>query len=502
MNAPAFVWLIGLPLAAAPVVYLAARLSRRPRLARWLAVLVTAALWLPFAAAYRSFTVAGPATYTLGSVTLVWDGIAQLLGALVLGLALLVALYSTADVAGTPGEEKYAALLLALIGVLLGLSTTTDLFNLWVWLEALAVSTYLLVAFHLETPRSLEAAVKYLVQSAAGTSLVLLGIALVLMQTGTLDLRALASSGAHAAAPSPALLAAGVLFLVGFGAKAALVPLHTWLPDAHAQAPSGISALLSGVVIAAGLVALLRSVVPLAAASGLNLDAGWVLMGLGALNMLYGNLLALRQTTVKRLLAFSSLSHIGYMLFGVGLSLYGGQAAGAQGGYFHLLNHGLMKGLAFLAAGALVYALPLATSAHAPLRLSDLAGAAQRYPVTALALSLAVLGLGGLPPLAGFMSKWQIFAAGFATHDAVVMGLVLFAAGNSVLSLAYYGALVLVLYRQQPSAALQHGRPIPLAMQAPLWALSAAVLVIGLWPSLVQGLANPAGLALLGALHP
>lgn len=497
MSIPAFVWVMVLPLAAAPLLYLAGRLSRRPALARWTCVLALAATWFPLIRAVQVFGQTGAETYRLGTIAMQWDGVTQLLAALVLGLATLVALFSTADIAGEPGEEKYFALLLATTGVLIGLAYAADLFNLWLWFEALAVSTYLLVAFHREPPSSLEAAVKYLVQSAAGTSLVLLGIALVLMQTGTLDLRAIARGGEGAS--SPALLAAGALFVVGFGVKAALVPLHSWLPDAHAQAPSGVSAVLSGVVIAAGLVALLRTVAPLVARSGLAVDAGLLFMSLGAVNMLYGNLLALRQTSVKRLLAFSSLSHMGYILLGVGITLYAGQAGGAQGGFFHLLNHGLMKGLAFLAAGAIVYALQSVPGPHAGLQISDLAGASRRYPAAALALSLAVLGLGGLPPLAGFMSKWQIFVAGFVTHAVVVELFVIFAAFNSVLSLAYYAPLVNALYRREASAAVQRGRRIPAAMQVPVLVLSLTVLAVGIWPSLLQGLAGAAGTALLGA---
>ena len=146
---------------------------------------------------------------------------------------------------------------------MIGLGCATDLFNLWVWFEAMAVSSYLLVAFYREQPASLEAGVKYLVQSAAGSVLVLLGIALVLAQTGTLDLAQICATVGQVDAP--ALLAAGALFVIGFGVKAALVPMHTWLPDAHSQAPSGISAMLSGVVIEAGLVALLRALAALAA---------------------------------------------------------------------------------------------------------------------------------------------------------------------------------------------------------------------------------------------
>jgi proton-translocating NADH-quinone oxidoreductase chain N len=381
---------------------------------------------------------------------------------------------------------------MVMVGALIGLVCAGDLFNLWLWFETMAVSSYLLVAFYRDQPGALEAGVKYLVQSAAGSVLVLLGVALVLAQTGTLDLERIRTT-AHA---SRGLLAAGALFLIGFGVKAALVPLHTWLPDAHAQAPSGISAMLSGVVIEAGLLAMLRA---LASLAGVTLSWGILLMGFGAINMLVGNLMALRQQQVKRLLAYSSLTHIGYMLLGLGIGIYAGQLAGAQGGVFHLVNHGLMKGLAFLAAGALLYALHVASGDHDPLTIADLHGAAQRYPVVALTLSIALLGLGGLPPLAGFMSEWQILVAGFVTGNTVIEVLVVFAGLMSVLSMAYYIPLVNTMYRQETSEAVRAGKPLPGEMVLPLVLLALAVVAIGMWPNLLQWLTAPAGTALLVA---
>jgi formate hydrogenlyase subunit 3/multisubunit Na+/H+ antiporter MnhD subunit len=222
-------------------------------------------------------------------------------------------------------------------------------------------------------------------------------------------------------------------------------------------------------------------------------------MGFGTLNMLVGNLMALRQRQIKRLLAFSSLTHMGYMLLGLGIGIYTGQLAGAQGGVFHLVNHGLMKGLAFLGAGALLFALRVASGDQRPLVVADLYGAARRYPVIALTLSIALLGLGGLPPLAGFMSKWQIFVAGFVTRNAAIEGLVVFAALMSVLSMAYYVPLVNVMYRQKTSEAVQAGGTLPVMVALPLVLLAAAVVAIGLWPGLLEWLTAPAGAALLAA---
>jgi len=191
---------------------------------------------------------------------------------------------------------------------------------------------------------------------------------------------------------------------------------------------------------------------------------------------------------------------MGYMLVGLGIAVYMGQSAAASGSFFHVINHGLMKGLAFLAAGALLYVLFIKNHDHTlPLTISDLGGAARRYPVVALTLSIAVLGLAGLPPFAGFMSKWQIFAAGFETHNMAIDLLVIFAALNSVLSLAYYAPVVNAVYRQEPSEAVTRGTKLPLTMSIPLVVLAVAIVVIGIYPSLLAGLTNPAGIALVKA---
>ncbi len=485
------VWLIGLPLVAAPIVYFAGRLFN---FGRWAAFIAIGLMWIPFVIAAQQVGT-GSISVVIGGMTLRMDGISLVLAAIALSLGTLVVLYSNRYIEHEENEDKYYPMLVALVGVMIGLGCATDLFNLWVWFEAMAISSYLLVAFYRDQPASLEAGVKYLVQSAVGSVLVLLGMALVLALTGTMNLAEIREAAGRAD-PLP-LLAAGALFVIGFGVKAALVPMHTWLPDAHSQAPSGISAMLSGVVIEAGLIALLRAIASLA---GVTLSWGVLLMAFGALNMLAGNLLALRQKHVKRLLAFSSLSHMGYMLLGLGIAIYVGQSAAASGSFFHLINHGLMKGLAFLAAGSLLYALFIKTGDHhSPLTISDLGGAARKYPIVAFTLSIAVLGLGGLPPFAGFMSKWQIFAAGFETQNVAIDLLVIFAALNSILSLAYYAPLVNAVYRQEPSEAVTRGQAMSWTMSLPLILLAVAIVILGIWPSLLTWMTGPAGTALVKA---
>lgn len=497
-NIPLFVWLIWLPLLWSPLIYLAGRIVHRrisaeTAVARWISILAIATVWIPLVGVWQQFQANGIMSWTYGAITLRVDGLSLLLATAVLALTTLVIVYSTPYMRGELGESKYYAMLLAITGVMIGLGCTGDMFNLWLWFEAMAVTSYLLVAFYRDQPASLEAGIKYLVQSATGSVFVLLGIALVLAETGTLDMLEI-SAFADANGASTMLLAAGALFVIGYGIKVAIVPLHTWLPDAHSQAPSGISAMLSGIVIEAGLIAMLRALSPL---TGSAASFGVLLIIFGTLNMVVGNLLALRQKQVKRLLAYSSLTHVGYMLIGLGIAIYFGIVTGASGGLFHILSHGMMKGLAFLSAGALLYVMHTAKNSHSPLMIKDLAGSSQKYPFIALVFSIALLGLGGIPPLVGFMSKWQIFVAGFETKNWIIFGVVLFAGLNSVLSLAYYAPLINSVYRRKPSTAVLQGESVPALMNIPLVLLALAVVVIGIWPSLVMPIVEPAAATLM-----
>jgi proton-translocating NADH-quinone oxidoreductase chain N len=491
-----FSGLIAIPLISSPVVYLAGRagshdvtLHRRSYLVRVLAALAVLLSWVPFVLTVQDFLANGVLVFNVETIWLRVDGISLLMTGSVLLLGTLVVFFSGSYMHEEVGEEKYYAMLLAMMGLMIGLVTASDLFNLWVWFEGMAISSYLLVAFYREQPASIEAGMKYLVQSATGSVLVLMGIAIVLAQTGTLAMAEVAGLAASPGVNHMALLGAGALFLIGFGVKVAFVPLHTWLPDAHSQAPSGISAMLSGVVIEVGLVAMLRS---LSVLTGTTLSWGILFMAFGAVNMLYGNLVALRQTVVKRMLAYSSLSHVGYILLGLGIAMYSGVALGAQGAFFHVITHMLMKGLAFLAIGAFMYGMLLQNNSHASLKKNDLAGAAQRYPLAALALSVAVLALGGMPPLAGFMSKWQIFVSGFQTQNGWIIALMIFMALNSVLSLGYYTPLVNLMYRKQPSRQVACGKPMTWTIALPLVVMTALVIVLGFLPGLVNWLTVPA----------
>ncbi len=497
ITQPLFILMLALPFLAAPLIYLSGRLAVRKErlwgmsLARIFMLLVLLGEMFLLFVNTKTALAGTPVNDEIGTIIFNLDGIGIVLSSIVLLLGFLVTIFSAPYMAKDNGEEKYYALLLMTIGSIIGLGFSYDLFNLWIWFEAMAISTYFLVAFYNEQSASLEAGIKYLVQSAIGSALVLFGIASIFAVVGS-------TSFSDIWTYSTSLGGLGILgvalMVVGFGVKAALVPMHTWLPDAHSQAPSGISAMLSGVVIEAGLVAMLRSISMAGQAGG---NWGTILIGFACVNMLVGNLMALRQTEVKRMLAYSSLAHMGYMLFGFGIGFAFGSMNGAGGGFFHMMTHAMMKGLAFLAAGALLYALHIAKGDHGVLTLDDLNGASRKYPLVALALSVAVLALAGLPPFAGFMSKWNILVAGVETQNNWMIAAVVFMGLNSVLSLAYYAPVVNRLFKRETSEAVNNGTPISWKMTLPMVILMLLIVVIGVWPTLVDFFVSTSGYSLL-----
>ncbi len=493
MSITNLMWLIIIPLASSPVIYLAGRLTSRSfrfhskhNISRWLSLASIFLTWIPLISVMNDMKDGKNIDLLTDQVYLLFDGISLALTFSTLLLGTLAILFSGKYLSREEGEEKFYGLFSIMVGSIIGLSCATDLFNLWIWFEIMAISTFTLVAFYRNLPGALEAGVKYLVQSALGSVFILLGISLVFGQTGSLDLENIKTFYQV----SPGLLAAGGLFFIGFGIKAALVPLHTWLPDAHSQAPSTISAMLSGVVIEAGLIALLRV---LGALAHVTSTWGILFIGMGAINMIVGNLMALRQSQIKRMLAYSSISHIGYMITGLGIAISWKTPFGAEGAFFHLINHAMMKGLAFLAAGVFLYVLIIRNGKHDTLAISDLKGASIRYPIETFALSIALLALGGLPPLSGFMSKWMIFTAGFQTSEPWIYAAVIFMALNSVLSLGYYAPVINQLYQREQSPLVLAGKRSSLSMKIPLVLLTLAVIVLGFYPVLFKWFYSIAG---------
>ena len=400
-----------------------------------------------------------------------------------LGLGLLVALYSGRYLALDHRYETYYPLLLLLVTGLVGMVLAADLFNLYMFCELMSVAAYVLVAFRRRLDTAIEAGFKYLVMGSVGTVIILLGISFVYRETGTLALPPLSSpptlggKEGGMGAPGPWTRAGVACFLVGLGIKSAIVPLHTWLPDAHGRAPSSISAMLSGIIIQSAFYALLK------VSLGLGLpahDLGTLLIVLSLLNMTLGNGMALVQTYTKRLLAYSTIAQMGYIMLSIGVGLRYGVPGAIQAGFFLLLAHAAMKGLAFLCKGVCHFYCDAT-------QIADLRGTAARMPLVAVAFSIALAGLAGVPPLAGFTGKWFILMGAMRSSDAFgYVGLAIFLL-NSLLALGYYLPLIGTLFTPQTSEDSETSEVLPQIrispwMALPIVALGALVLAIGLYP--------------------
>jgi multicomponent Na+:H+ antiporter subunit D len=302
--------------------------------------------------------------------------------------------------------------------------------------------------------------------------------------TGTLRLTEIA--GFMQATMGPKLLGLCVaLFLLGFGLKAAVVPFHAWLPDAHPSAPAPISAMLSGVVIkVSGIYALVRV---LYTVFGLTPMVVQVLMALGVLSMVAGALLALGQTDFKRMLAYSSISQIGYIVVGFAL----GTPLGIMGGLFHLFNHATFKGLLFLDAGATEYATGTRD-------LTKLGGINNKLPITGLTTTIGTFSIAGVPPFNGFWSKLLIIVALVETQHYLVATI---AIATSVLTLWYFLLMQRRAFYGKLAAGLEKIKEVPFAMGLAVFCLAAICLLVGVfYPAVVDRLIQPGVAALTNVL--
>jgi NADH-quinone oxidoreductase subunit N len=334
----------------------------------------------------------------------------------------------------------YSLILLSSIGMVI-IAYSTDLVMLLVAWELMSLPTYALAGFTKRDPISNEAAIKYFMFGALSSALIVLAIGLVYGITGTTNIgdsiRAMASLDASL---TPVGLLAVALFIAGFGFKMGLVPFHMWLPDAYEGAPTTIGALLAAGTKKAGFAAALRVIV--LGMFALNLDWTLTLAIVAVFTMTLGNLGALVQKSVPRILAYSSIAQAGYIMIGIALAPYSDQAL--TGSLFHIINHAVMKSAAFIAAAAVATAL-------ASYSLEKYRGLGRRMPITAIALSISLLALAGVPPLNGFWSKLVLFGAAINSGPLVEWGPWLAIAGvlNSALSLGYYAWIMRKMYMEE-----------------------------------------------------
>ncbi len=333
----------------------------------------------------------------------------------------------------------YSLILLSSIGMIL-IAYSTDLVMLLVAWELMSIPTYALAAFSKRDPISNEAAIKYFLFGALSSAILVVAIGLVYGITGTTNIgQAIISMINVQQDLIPITILALALFIAGFGFKMGLVPFHMWLPDAYEGAPTPIGALLAAGTKKAGFAAAIRVIV--LAVFVLHLDWSMTLAIIAVFTMTLGNLGALVQKSVPRILAYSSIAQAGYIMIGLSLAPYSDQALG--GSLFHIINHAVMKSAAFIAVAAVAITL-------ASYSIEKYRGLAKRMPLTAIALSISLLALAGVPPLNGFWSKLVLFNSAIVTGPEVWWGPYLAIAGvlNSALSLGYYAWIMRKMYME------------------------------------------------------
>jgi proton-translocating NADH-quinone oxidoreductase chain N len=428
----------------------------------------------------------GSISFFIGDTLLRMDALAVFLALIAVILGTTVCLYSIIYMKNDKGQEFYYTLLLLMVAGIVGIGLATDFLVLYLFFELMSIPSYALVVFRRHEWMAIEAGMKYIVMGAVGSAFAFFGISLVYLQTGTLSFNALVGL----LGMTPILQAALLFLIIGFGVKAAIVPLHTWLPDAHSAAPSGISAMLSGIVIGAGFFTMLRSMLVF---TGSGFAVGELFIIIALITMSVGNVMAFsqlshKQIDLKRILAYSSVAQMGYIILGVGVGLAYGIRIGYEGGLFHIMTHAFMKGLAFLCAGAIIHQLGTRY-------LDEMDGIGLSMKATGFAFTLSLLALAGVPPLSGFMSEWMVFSGGIMTYGVIGLwgiAIAVIALLNALLSLGYYLPIIKTLYLPSERKGITKAHDPSVAMLAAIGILAGITIILGIWPELGLQAVKPA----------
>ncbi len=363
------------------------------------------------------------------------DMLGEFLGLIASFLWFLASIFSIEYMRPEHAKTRFNVVLLICLSGMLGIVFTGDLFSLFLFFELMSVLSYVLV-IHEENAEAMKAGLKYLYMGVVGGLSLLCAIIAVYFITGTVDFTKLAIP---ALTQNPNFIWVFWAFVIGFGVKAGMFPVHVWLPDAHPVAPSPASALLSGAMIKAGAFGIIRVIYSVMGHGAVNNEyTGGLLLFLAVFTMLLGSGCAIVQKEIKRMLAYSSIAQIGYVLLGVALL----SPLGLTGGLLHIFNHALMKGCLFLCAGAIIYKTGLR-------QLDDLKGIGKRMPIIMICFTMVACSMIGFPPFAGFISKWflalgalesariGVFSQGIGITIVVCLLL------SSLLNVVYYGPIVI-----------------------------------------------------------
>jgi len=445
----------------------------------------------------RQVLAGGPISYHLGGWAPPWgieyrvDTLNAFVLVLITAVGAVIMPFARRSVAYEIDGDKqawfYTMYLLCLTG-LLGITITGDAFNVFVFLEISSLSTYVLIALGRDR-RALLAAYQYLVMGTIGATFYVIGIGLLYLVTGSLNMVDIASRLGPAAAESSRPVPAALAFLtVGISLKLALFPLHVWLPGAYAHAPSVATAFLAGTATKVAIYVLLRLFFSIfgVALDFKSLPIAEIMLALSVAAMFIASLLAIFENNLKRMLAYSSLAQIGYITLGISLA----NAAGLTGGIVHLFNHAVMKTALFLALGAVLYRV-------GTVKLDELSGIGRTMPVTMAAFVLGGLSLIGVPGTAGFVSKWYLAVGSF---DRGWWPLVFLILASSLLAVVYIGRVVEVAWFREPCGRVAEAKDPPWSMLAPLLLLSAATVYFGIDTEASASIARKAAEGLLGGL--
>ncbi|WP_417737178.1 monovalent cation/H+ antiporter subunit D family protein [Rosistilla oblonga] len=483
------VLLIVVPLIAAPLCVL---IGNR-KLVYLLALAVACAVFAMAVGLMAEVVRSGPIHYNIGNwappygIEYVVDGLSGFVLLFVSAIGAVVLLYAPPSVeAEIPASKHYlfyATYLLCLTG-LLGICITGDLFNVFVFLEISSLSSYALISLG-RTRRAPLAALQYLIMGTVGATFILIGIGLIYQMTGTLNMADIAQRLPVGLQTRTGLVAFAFL-TIGLCIKMAVFPLHTWLPGAYTYAPSVVTCFIAATATKVSVYTFIRIVFgiisPQFAFVELPLAKGLMMMAI--VGIFAASLAAIYQQDVKRILAFSSIAQVGYMLLGISIS----NEAGLSAGIVHMFNHAIIKGGLFMVVGC--FTLRLGSS-----QLSDWRGAGRTMPWTALAWTVGGLGLIGVPVTAGFVSKWMLLTA-VIDSGAWPVGILMLL--SSLLALLYIWRVVETLYFNEPTEIAGQATEPPLRMLIPTYLVVGSTLVFGVWTVYSAGLAQFAAIGLLG----
>lgn len=418
------------------------------------------------------------------------DGLGAMMALVISFIGVLAALYSGHSLEAEVRSEKHAlvqaGLLLCQAG-LLGLVCTGDAFNAFVFLEVSSIGTYALIAIgEKRDRRALPAAFNYLVLGTIGATFYAIGVGFLYAATGTLNMVDMASRLVTLTATTP--VQAGFAFIIaGLGVKAAMFPLHGWLPGAYAFAPSAVSVFLSATATKAALYLMMRFTLDIFPANAAFGDAflHWILAPLAATAAIVCSLQAVFEKEVRRMLAYSSVAQVGFIMLGLSMATL----AGVSASLFYLIAHAILKAGMFMALGGLAISLRARS-------LADFAGVARDAPWSAAAFGVGAASLVGAPLTMGFLAKWRLVEAAMMAGQLWIVAIIAIA---SLLTLAYVGRLLEAIFFRSPSPGAQRAQEAPVGVLAPVWILAGLSLWFGFDASLPEGLANAGALALLGA---